>query len=74
MIARFLTPFGPRQILPAIVITNVGLLAALLSGPNSGHPNALVARLGIGVLAVGLLLLVGVALSRKPSPPRGLQR
>lgn len=72
MTGNRLMPLGPRQIVPAIVLTNVGLLAALICGPNSTHPNVLGARLGIGIMVIGLALLAGVALSRKP--PRGVPR
>jgi hypothetical protein len=48
-----------------IVLTNAGLLAALLFGPNSGRPNSAASYAGLAVVAIGLILMAVSAVKRR---------
>lgn len=67
--------FSSRRFTAGILLTNVGLLAALISGPNLGHTNAAAQYGGLAVMALGLALMAVDAISRRRSgSSRGTQR
>jgi hypothetical protein len=65
-------PSGARNFTTGIVVTNAGVLVSLLFGANSGHPNAVLSAVGVGVVAIGLVLLAAAAVRsrRARSGPR----
>jgi membrane protein implicated in regulation of membrane protease activity len=64
-----------RRFTSGVVLTNLGLLAALISGPNLGHANPAVQYGGLAVMVLGLLLMGVDAIARRRNrSSRGMQR